>query len=116
MSTRKPNQTMESSNEGSERAGRLSEALLSFARHRHVEPGRIARLIRDSESFREICADYEECYSRLLNLEHKAVTAGSLVRDYEEMRGQLERDLLQHLEDSAAPRTNGRRDRGPSTE
>lgn len=102
------NRTMPTSNENNGRGAHLSEALLSFARHRHIEPGHIARLIRDSELFREICADYEECYSRLLNLGQKAVTAGKLVRDYEEMREQLERDLLRCLKDLANRRTNGR--------
>jgi hypothetical protein len=93
---------MQTSGKDSEKGAHLSEMLLSFARHQHVEPGRIARLIRESESFREICGDYEECCARLLSLKQNAVSAGVRVRDYEEMRDHLERDLLRYLE-SAGP-------------
>lgn len=98
---------MQACNEDSANGPHLSEALQFFARHRHVEPGRIARLICKSESFREICADYAECCSKLLNLEQKAVTAGTLVRDYADMREQLERDLLRCLEEPAVRGTRG---------
>lgn len=97
------------SSENIEKNPSLSEALLSFAHHRHVEPGRIARLMRKSDSFREICADYEECCSKLLNLGQEAATAGKLVRDYAEMREQLERDLLRCLEEAAQGGSSGRR-------
>ena len=98
---------MQFSNENMEKDSSLSEPLQTFARHRHVEPGRIAWLMRESESFREICADYEECCSKLLHLGQKAATAGKLVRDYAEMREQLERDLLRCLEETAVRRTRG---------
>jgi hypothetical protein len=81
----------------------LSQALEAFARHQHVGSGLIVRLLRESESFREICADYEECCARLQSLEQKHQVAGAQMRDYIEMRQELERDLLQCLE-SAGPR------------
>ena len=68
---------MQASSEYSEKSPSLDEALLSFARHQHVEPGRIARLVSESESFREICADYEECCGKLQSLVQMNTAAGN---------------------------------------
>ena len=77
----------------------LSEALLSFAQHRQLKPDRIAGLRQESEVFREICADYEECCAQLLKLEKNSMASGQF-RDYSEMRDQLERELQWHLENT----------------
>ena len=89
---------MQAANDDSENGLRLSEALLAFARQRHVETSRIARLLSECEPFREICADYEECCARLSSLQQKGGTDGRQIRDYAEMRQDLELDLLKHLE------------------
>ena len=74
-----------------------------------IEPGRIAKLRGESDGFAEICADYEECCSKLRSLKQNTVSAGMRVRDYEEMRDQLEWELERHLKGADPQRTNGRR-------
>ena len=67
-------------------------------RQRGIQPGVIAGLMRESEPFREICADYEECCGKLQSLDQKGAASAAQLRDYLEMRDQLERDLLRYLE------------------
>ena len=76
-----------------------------------IEPGRIEKLRGESDVFAEIWADYEECCARLQSLEQKCASAAEKLHDYLEMRGELERDVLQYLKESTARRTNGGRTR-----
>jgi len=100
---------MQVSSEGSEKDPLVGQALLSFARNRHIEQDLIARLMSEHEPFREVCSDYEECCGKLLSLEKKGAAADRQLLDYREMRDQLERDLERHLEGAAKRLECGRR-------
>ena len=89
---------MQTSSENSEKDPHVGKALRSFVRRRAIEPGQTARLLRESELFCEICADYEECCAKLLSLERKGADADREIHDYLELRDQLEQDLLRCLE------------------
>ena len=94
---------MQASTGDSEKSPRLSEALLSFARQWRIDLGLIARLMRECEPFREVCADYEECCAKLLSLETKGVAAAGQVRDHTEMREELGRELRRRLVEGTQP-------------
>jgi len=100
---------MQKAREDCEKTPGLGEALLAFARHRGIQPAVIARLTRECEPFREVCADYEECCATLLNLQRKGTAVNGRVRDYVEMRDHLERDLLRCLEPTPPCRSCARR-------
>jgi len=101
---------MQKASEDCEKSCGLGEALLAFGRLRGIQPALMARLIRECEPFREICADYEECCATLLDLEKKGAAVSGRVRDYVEMRDHLERDLLRCLEPTLPCGRCGRRD------
>ena len=91
-------QSMHVSSEGSGKDSCLTAAILSLAQERGIETVLVEQWMEKCEIFREICADYEECCAQLVRLERKSAAASRQVRDYVEMRDQLERELLRYLE------------------
>jgi len=83
------------------------ESLRLLEQHLGIEPGRIARLMAESEVFAEICADYEECCARLQSLEQRGARADAKLHDYLEMRDQLERELERYLKGADLHRPRG---------
>jgi len=75
-----------------------------------IKPSRAAGLKVECPIFFEICADYEDCCSKLLGLEQHGSAASRQAQDYREMRDELERELRRCLEDPAGCRTCQRRD------
>ena len=89
---------MHNSGKEAEKGPGLGEALLVLARRWAIEPEVMTRLIGKSETFREICTDYQECCAKLVQLEKKGATVSEQVSEYVEMRNSLERDLLRCLD------------------
>ena len=85
------------------------DSLRLLEQHLGVESDHLARLRAESGLFAEICADYEECCGKLQSLEQKGTAASRQIHDYQELRDELERELLRYLEDSVPHREPGKR-------
>jgi hypothetical protein len=72
--------------------------LEALARRLDSDPTFITRLYELSEVFREITADYVMCNETLERFRHRGRVDDAKMRDYVEMRDQLERELRACLE------------------
>lgn len=69
------------------------ERLAALARWLHQEPGHVAELYVSSERFREVYEDYTICQETLERFRTFVQIDEEQVRDYTEMRSQLELEL-----------------------
>jgi hypothetical protein len=71
----------------------------------HLDPAHVRALFEASETFREIYADFAACQEQLARFRELGRVDDPQVRQYVEMRDQLEREIRAYLERTAGRKT-----------
>ncbi len=69
----------------------------------------VEQLIRECARFREVCKDYLTCGEAIRRFEGTGGAAQVRVRDYSELKAELEQELLAMIESDLVCRTCGKR-------
>jgi hypothetical protein len=77
--------------------------------------GKMAGLLESDETLRELCEDLEACEEAAARLEGPEGGSAELRREYAALGLRLERELLQHLEESGAMTTENEGASAPPT-